>query len=429
MNCQNYQESYLKIKKAKEANILLINAILQSIDTFSGNIDQFVQNLLKIPNDLPTKRPKKIFSFKKDEDSIEVNEPSFTNTWRIISNEYIKLQPGIVELNESISKSFKSAILSALDSYSQQMNLLESEFEKNQSIFESEYSKFNKSQSEYLALCHQIENTNAKLLPENTPGSSSENLNELKGNLAEYMARYNGEEAIMKEATEMFNLIALSYTTKCEHILSDFERIDKEHEEKMRTAFSNLYQKVIEIKEVKSKAEINIKELIDPNDISKDEPIPPLEIESNNIEQLIPNSTSLGINFSEYLDYNELYAVELQQKLGIIKTENVPNIPQNSIVVITSEKPQEITVVYLPKFISAVVTINDVDIDPNLKRKLAQLKENIEAHELTDFAGKEKDIVLATPMSSSDTENQMMFCIDALGKNGLIPVDKLIFDF
>ena len=87
--------------------------------------------------------------------------------------------------------------------------------------------------------------------------------------------------------------------------------------------------------------------------------------------------------------------VSTLKKFGRIKSENIPNMPKGTIVVIKNEKQQEITVSDYHHFVNTVITMDDIDVDESLKRKLVKLTEIIET---PDLSGVEKDIVLATPI-------------------------------
>ena len=71
---------------------------------------------------------------------------------------------------------------------------------------------------------------------------------------------------------------------------------------------------------------------------------------------------------------------------------------------------------------------NDIEIRPELKRRIAEFRKDQQIN--NDFTWKEGEYVLTTPLSLvniDDEHNQEFHCIDVLGRSGIVSVENLNF--
>lgn len=423
MSNSDYKETYHKIKKVKESNISFLNTMIQCVTLFTGKVDKLITNLQKVSNELPTKKQKKKSMFFKAEvdDRYEVIDQEFTPTWSAITSDFVNIHLGTQELNNAMKMFFIERIKLLIDSYSESCSSMETTFQNAIVTFDAAKDKYTKAIHSYTSLNNKIEQLNDKLKPENTNGKNPEYIEKLQSQLSDAKGDLPTAEFQAAEATAAFNEANLTFSITAEKQLSQFERIDQEHEKQLRAIFADFFSKYPGMADLHLNAANKIKSIADPSSVSEQ------SFNNDDINQeavvVAPKFQLPSFDISTFVDPSEIFNTELVQSMATVVSNDIPCFPQGSLVVVTSDNSKEVTIADVISLKSAVVKKTDIQIE-NLRRTIAQLKEDFTV--LTDdyqFEWKANEYLLVTPHKS--LTGQTVWCSDMYGRSGEVPFNKL----
>jgi len=429
---QRYFNSYMKIERAMEKNIKVIEAVTKNFEQFLVIIKNQISTISKIPTLLPNKGAKKnIFTRVSDVSEMYDIDQLFEAKWNSIECVFLRGYPGFPVFLDLVQTHVIDLLKSSYAEYKLVSDLIKSKHQMISDNFRNIEDIKNKADNNYRNYCRQMETLQKKISTTNQ-GKNPDAYQKLVNSFIEMKSNFPSVQAEVQSSIVNYNYSLIQISSQYEFILEMFEEIEKKRD----SVLSQVMNEMEIIFRDYSKSKFNASQLMKEitSNMASHEDFDSF-FEKNNIKPINQDQaynvefhpSIPPFNISEYLDPMKIFENEMLFKGALVVSSfhatnsDELDVVSGMIVKIKGTKQSMSLVSVLDDEKSGYVPSSCLLEAPELQRRLYKLKEIHQAQESIELDANKGEVVL-----SIRTEPEYIVCMNSFSQIGNIPVSKLV---
>lgn len=423
-----YSESIASITSAMESELSLLDLVIRHVESFSGSISALLQQLSRIPYDLPNRRDRRtIFGvksiFRRDR-SIDFSgfEPNFVSCWSDLSSSFLLQQPGLLELNDSLRSVFSARLRTVRDSYGRAHSDFSSLCATADRDLRAAECECAQAQAQYIGCGGRIEELRQRL--------ESEHSEDQALRLQQALSAARTEFSLLQDAAvcavDRLNAQRERYSLAAERGLSLFECAERERESQMAALLRDLSDAVSSYASARQSATQRLQDQVESISVEEELKLYKEDTRNMNITDISYEIGKLPFEISAVLQPRALFEPELSYS-GAVVIKGYSRQKEGELDLVEGERILIKDYMETPCRIQKEATKEEgyappecYDVVPELQRALHRVTKDYDA-----AAPDELSVVCDEYVMSVETTEKGMVCVNAYRQKGLVPFDVL----